>query len=103
MKSDLLNDEIMQSLKELCRKYRVRRLEIFGSVARGDFNPDSDLDFMVEFMELKPGEYADTYFGLLEELTAVFNRRVDLVMSKAVKNPYFLKNIESSRKLLYAA
>jgi predicted nucleotidyltransferase len=94
-----------EELKDLCVKHRVRRLELFGS-AIDDENFDlekSDIDFLVEFQPLKPGEYADTYFGLLEALENLFARHVDLVMVRAVKNPYFLEAINKSRKVLYAA
>ena len=71
---------------------------------RGGFRPESsDLDFLVEFHELQDNEYADTYFGLLEELKRLFERDVDLVMVSAVKNPYFRECIEPWRTLLYAA
>jgi predicted nucleotidyltransferase len=92
------------ALEELCRRFRVRRLELFGSAASAEFDPaTSDLDFLVDFEELEPEAYADTYFGLLEGLSALFRRQVDLVMVTAVKNPYFLESIERSRTLLYAA
>lgn len=92
------------AVEQLCRKFRVRRLELFGSAVGIAFDPQSsDLDFLVEFEELKHGEYADTYFGLLEGLQELFHRDVDLVMVSAVKNPFFLKSIERTRRLLYAA
>jgi len=92
------------ALMELCRKYRVQQLELFGSGSDERFDPErSDLDFLVEFQDLERGEHADAYFGLLEELQALFGRRVDLVMSRAVKNPYFLENIRASRRIVYAA
>ena len=93
-----------EGIERLCRRFRVRRLELFGSAVRGQFDPEtSDLDFLVDFEQLKPEEYADTYFGLLEGLRELFKRNVDLVMLSAVKNPYFLEGIEQSRTLLYAA
>ena len=93
-----------EGIERLCRRFRVRRLELFGSAVRGQFDPEtSDLDFLVDFEQLKPEEYADTYFGLLEGLRELFKRNVDLVMVSAVKNPYFLEGIERSRTLLYAA
>ena len=96
--------ENREAVEALCRRFRVRRLEVFGSAASVGFDPEtSDLDFLVEFEKLEPEVYADTYFGLLEGLSALFQRKVDLVMPSAVKNPYLLKSIERSRTLLYAA
>jgi len=93
-----------ETVEQLCRQFRVRRLELFGSAVGETFDPKtSDLDFLVDFEDLEPQEYADTYFGLLEGLQELFKRNVDLVMVSAVKNPYFLESIERSRTLLYAA
>jgi hypothetical protein len=93
-----------EELASLCRRYHVRRLELFGSAAAGVFEPaSSDLDFLVEFEELDPPAYADAYFGLQESLSDLFQRPVDLVVPTAVHNPYFLRSIEKSRALLYAA
>ena len=91
-------------LETVCRRYGVRRLELFGSTATGQDRPgESDLDFLVEFGPLPPGGYADAYFGLLESLEELFGRTVDLVVPSAIRNPYFLKAIEGTRTLLYAA
>ena len=88
----------------LCRRFRVRRLELFGSAATGSFNPaSSDLDFLVEFADLRQGEWADTYFGLKEGLEELLGRPVNLVMPSAVTNPYLLQAIDASRTELYAA
>jgi hypothetical protein len=96
--------ENRSALEALCRRFRVRRLELFGSAAGTRFDPEtSDFDFLVEFLPLPPGERADAYFGLLEAIQALFGRRVDLVMTRAIRNPYFLEGIASSRTLLYAA
>jgi len=91
-------------LEALCRRYGVQRLELFGSTATGQDRPgESDLDFLVEFGPLPPGGYADAYFGLLESLEDLFGTTADLVIPSAVRNPYFLKSIEGTRTLLYAA
>ncbi|MFQ5700696.1 MAG: nucleotidyltransferase family protein [Acidobacteriota bacterium] len=93
-----------RALENLCLRYRVRRLELFGSATGEGFDPESsDLDFLVEFQKLRDNEYADAYFGLLEDLKALFQREVDLVVDSAVKNPYFRQGIDRSRTLLYAA
>ena len=99
-----LIEENRDDLIRLCAKYRVRRLEIFGSALTNRFDPrTSDLDFLVEFLPLQPGEYADAYFGLLEALRELFQRNVDLVMTRAIKNRYFLESINRRRTVLYAA
>jgi predicted nucleotidyltransferase len=82
----------------------VRRLELFGSATRDDFDDTtSDLDFLVEFEEMPPAEYADAYFGLLAALESLLRRRIDLVVLSAIRNPYFLESINRSRTVLYAA
>ena len=94
----------MEDLARLCVRYRVRRLELFGSAAGQDFDAaTSDLDFLVEFRDVPPGEHADCYFGLLEALESLFGRPVDLAETNAIRNPYFLAAIEKTRKVLYAA
>jgi uncharacterized protein len=91
-------------LEDLCRRFRVRRLELFGSAVVGNFRPgESDLDFLVEFEPLSPGTYADMYFGLLESLEQLFDARVDLVVESAIKNPYSRQSVDGTKVLLYAA
>jgi uncharacterized protein len=93
-----------EQIAELCRRHQVRRLALFGSAARQDFDPKrSDLDFLVEFQPLAPGTYARTYFGLLEALQQLFGRRVDLVEAGSVRNPYIRQEIETWQETLYAA
>ena len=91
-------------IEALCRRFNVARLEVFGSAADGSFDPArSDVDFLVEFQPLEPGPLADAYFGLRAELERIFQRRVDLVTPKAIRNPYFLRGVNETRRLLYAA
>ncbi len=97
-------DNFRPQIVALCRKHHVSRLELFGSAASGKFdNVNSDIDFLVDFEQLKQGEYTDHYFGLYEDLESLLNRKVDLVVTRALKNPYFLEKLEQSRELLYAA
>lgn len=68
------------------------------------FDPiSSDADFLVEFQPLAEGQHADAYFGLCESLSALLDRPVDLAMTKAIRNRYFLHAIEPSRRLCYAS
>ena len=91
-------------LTALCRRFGVRRLELFGSAVGTGFDAStSDLDFLVVFEPANPAEHADRYFGLLEALGSLFGRPVDLVELSAIRNPYFMKGIEASRTILYAA
>ena len=88
---------------ELCRRYGVRRLDVFGSAARDDFNRDeSDIDFLFEFDE-DPDALADRFFGLLEGLEELLGRKIDLVSNNDVRNPYFLQVVNRDRVTLYAA
>jgi predicted nucleotidyltransferase len=90
-------------IEALCRRFHVRRLDLFGSVAIGKDHADSDYDFLVEFGPLPTGGYADAYFGLREGLEALLGAPVDLVVASAIRNPYFRRAVEDSRAQLYAA
>jgi len=94
-----------RTIELLCSKYRVKSLELFGSaLTEENFDTEkSDLDFLVEFLPLQPGQHADAYFGLLEAIEDLFGRNIDLVMTKAIRNPYFLESINRNRKVIYAA
>jgi predicted nucleotidyltransferase len=94
-----------EELRALCRRFCVRRLDLFGSAARGDFDPKhSDIDFLVEFDREHPEALAfETYFGLKEALEALLGRPVDLVQSRAVRNPYLKASIDSSREPVFEA
>jgi uncharacterized protein len=88
----------------LCRRFSVARLEVFGSAADGTFDPaHSDVDFLVEFRPLDPGPLADAYFGLLDGLRRLFQRKIDLVIPRSIRNPYFLRGVNETRRLFYAA
>lgn len=89
----------------LCRRYRVRRLEVFGSAARGDdFDPArSDIDFLAEFETQGEAPTLAEYFELRDGLARVTGRPVDLVMAGAIRNPYILADINQSREVIYAA
>ena len=94
-----------EKLQALCRRFHVRRLDLFGSAARGDFEPGrSDVDFLVEFDRAHPDALSlKTYFGLKEALQDLLGRPVDLVEPIALKNPYLKASIERSREPLFEA
>lgn len=90
-------------LAELCQKFRVERLDLFGSAAGGDFKPEtSDLDFLVRFADRQPtGDYADRFLDLADAMERLFQRPVDLVTEQSVRNPYFRRVMETSRQPIY--
>ncbi|MEE4274110.1 MAG: nucleotidyltransferase domain-containing protein [Thermoanaerobaculales bacterium] len=91
-------------LSALCGRYSVKRLAVFGSALRSDFDEESsDLDFVVEFSALEPHQHKDAYFGLLEALGQLFSQDVDLIELHAVKNPYVKKRILEEQETLYDA
>jgi predicted nucleotidyltransferase len=91
-------------LDELCRRFYVKTLEVFGSAADGTFDlVHSDLDFLVDFLPMEPGPHSKAYFGLWFALQDLFGRPVDLIESPAIRNPYFTKTINQTRRVLYAA
>ena len=91
-------------IADLCRRHRVARLEVFGSAAAGDFDEQrSDLDFLVDFQDDYPDGPFRQYFDFLAALKSLLAREVDLVETRAIKNPYFAQAVNKSRKVLYAA
>jgi uncharacterized protein len=84
-----LIDEKRDEIADLCRRYQVRALELFGSAASDRFDPASrDLDFLVEYEAISPKEYAACYFGLLFSLQDLFGREVDLDWFSTVFRPF---------------
>ena len=94
-----------EELAEICRRYGVARLEVFGSAAHStDFDPQtSDIDFLVEFSPDSALAPFDQFFDLAEALRHTLGRPVDLVEPGAVYNPYLRASIDRSRELVYAS
>ena len=94
-----------KEIESLCKAYAVKRLRLFGSAAKGDWDPaTSDFDFVVEFDDVPPSMHAfDQYLLFKERLEAILGRTVDLVELSAVKNRYFLRNLERTAQDWYAA
>ena len=91
-------------ISAICQRYRISRLEVFGSAARGnDFDPArSDADFLVEFeSDARPD--LNSFYGAKAELEKLLGRCVDLVEPGAVRNPFVLASINRHREPVYAA
>jgi len=97
---DIVEKNINQ-VHSLCLKHKVSKLFVFGSVLTKHFKSDSDVDFIVDFDNIELAEYADNYFDLKFALEKIFNREVDLLEDKAIRNPYLRKSIDTSKKLVY--
>jgi len=93
-----------RTLAQLCQRFHVCRLDVFGSAAVGDFDESSsDLDFLVEFDESVADRRFDNYFELLRALQHLFGKPIDLVEPGGLKNPYFMRHVNETRKQLYVA
>ena len=93
-------EQHMQVIKKICEDLRVKRLEIVGSAARDDFQPErSDIDVLVEFEGVD--RLFDRYFELKERLEQELGRQVDVIQDSAVKNPYVRKSLDRDRVPIY--
>lgn len=99
-----LIEQHREALIALCRKHHVKRLDVFGSAATGEFDAEtSDVDLLAEFEALDPIPLKRAYFAFLESAERLLGRRVDLLTPASIRNPYFLTGLNKSRSLLYAA
>lgn len=75
----------------LCKKYKVAKLWVFGSILTPRFNDNSDIDFLVDFDEnnIDLLDYADNYFNFIHEIESLMGRKVDMVVNKSIKNRFF--------------
>jgi predicted nucleotidyltransferase len=90
-------------LERLCRHFHINKLALFGSAARGELKPDSDVDLMIEFEPDRAPSLWDSH-ELNEEFSALFgNREVDIVPPEVLRNPYRRKTIQRDLKVLYEA
>jgi uncharacterized protein len=88
-------------LADLCRRYAVRELSLFGSAARGEMRPDSDIDLLVEFLPNADVGLLE-HAGLMLELERLLRRKVDLVSKRGLK-PLVRDSVLADARLVYAA
>lgn len=89
------------SIIALCEKYKVKELYVFGSVLTEGFNKNSDVDFTVIFDKPSVEDYFVNYFNFKFALEELLHRDVDLIEYDAIRNPYFKKEVESTRQPVY--
>ena len=95
----------LQRIIELCKKYRVKTLSVFGSILTDRFNDESDVDFLVNFLPYDPNslefDYVSNYLDFAESLEDLFGRKVDLVVESGLRNKYFIANVNRTKQLIY--
>jgi predicted nucleotidyltransferase len=90
-----------EPVQKLCESHHVKRLFAFGSVVKGGFNSESDLDFVVQLSDINPFDYSDNYFNLKFGLESLFNRQIDLLEEKAISNSFLKSEIDRTKVLIY--
>ncbi len=91
----------LQPLRELCERYGVEKLELFGSAARGEFDPaHSDLDFIVQMTGRREPGYAARFCDFADALEVLYGRPVDLLTEMMIKNPYFKAEVQKDRTIV---
>jgi len=96
----IIKDNLHQ-IRTICDQQHIQSLFAFGSVCSDRFNDASDIDLLVSFKPLDYDDYADNYFQTADLFEKVFQRPVDLVTNKSLKNPYFINSVNQNKVLLY--
>ena len=91
----------IQKIVALCKKYKVNKLFVFGSILTDLFNEDSDVDLVDSFNKAEISDYFDNYFDFKYSLEELFGRDVDLLEEQTIKNPYLKKNVDATKALIY--
>lgn len=94
-------DNYIQQIIDLCKKHRVKSLYAFGSVLTPKFNSDSDIDLLVDFNAIAAEDYFDNYYSLKESLENIFQREVDLVEDKGIRNNVFRRVVDRTKQIIY--
>ena len=96
-----ISEKNIERIKQLCKEYRVKNFSVFGSVLTDNFSANSDIDFVVDFEETDPVKYTDLYFQLKDKLEQLLKRQIDLIEERGIKNPFFRKEIDESKVVIY--
>ena len=95
----------LEKIYELCRKYKVKSLSVFGSILTDRFNDESDIDLLVDFEPFDPDslefDYVSNYFDLQASLESLFGRKIDLIEDGDQLNPLFRKLVYARKRLIY--
>ncbi len=93
----------LKRIIDLCREHRVKTLSVFGSILTDRFSDDSDIDMLVSFdtSDHEQWDYVANYFGFQAALENLLGRKIDLVVEKGLKNRFFIRNLNRTKKLIY--
>ena len=93
----------LQRILDLCQRYKVKTLSVFGSILTDRFSESSDVDLLVDFEYIDPNkfDYVSNYFDFRNALEKLFNRKVDLIEEKGLSNKYFIANVNRTKRLIY--
>ncbi len=94
-------EKYINTINELCKKYKVKRLFVFGSILTERFTPESDIDFLVDFNKNEIDDYFSNFFDLKYALEDLLKRDIDLVENQSLKNPYFINSVNNTKTLVY--
>tara|TARA_R110001592_G_C12583579_1_gene693785 strand:+ start:98 stop:400 length:303 start_codon:yes stop_codon:yes gene_type:complete len=95
-----INKHIDQ-IKKLCDTNKVRSLFAFGSVIQNNLKDNSDIDLVVDIDDQDPLSYTDKYFDLKFNLEKIFNRKIDLLELKTIKNRFLKTEIDRTKLQIY--
>lgn len=88
-------------LVALCHEFGIAKLEVFGSICTGAFDPDrSDVDLIATFADKGPG-YADRYLSFADAAERLMGRHVDLITPRSIANRYFQQSVDACRMVIY--
>ena len=90
------------AISRAAKRHGVAKLALFGSAVSGGFDADSDVDFLVDFLPGRPDPFED-FCSLREELRRIVGRGVDLVVKRAIQNPYFRESALSRTETVYVS
>lgn len=96
-----LREAIEQNASELCAQFGIKRLCVFGSVARGDESAESDIDFLAEFYSPTPESMPDRYFGFIDAASKLFERPIQLLTPRMLRNSHLIRSVEKDMLVVY--
>lgn len=91
----------MPQIIDLCRLHKVKSLSVFGSILTDRFSDYSDVDMLVDFESKEIEDYVSNYFSFKESLSKLFNRDVDLIEEKGLRNKFLIRNLNRTKQLIY--